>query len=117
MLRRKHELLLPYKIRLFDASDISQNEVQWHIAQMFSYLHLTSEETKKVFDILIRYIETSNSNIVKVNFLQTLTNLALKDESLKIKVIRILEKETVEDNPSIKVRGRRLLSLLTDKHV
>ncbi len=107
----KHpEYLQPHKKQLLDEiSKIDQQEVQWHVAQMLSYLDYQSEEIPKAVDILMEYINKSDSNIVIVNSLQALADLVEKDQSLKPKVKTIIEDKMKSGGPAIFSRGKKLL--------
>ena len=73
------EYLQPFKQRLIDEiSQVRQQEVRWHIAQMFSRLEFQKEEISQVVSLLIEWIDNSQSKIVKVNSLQALTDIAKK---------------------------------------
>jgi len=59
------EYLVPYKRKLIvEVSKINQQEVRWHVAQLFSRLELTNNERKEVLDILSDYLK-DKSKIVK----------------------------------------------------
>lgn len=74
----KHpEYLQPFKTRLInEISRIQQQEVRWHVAQMFSYLELTKTERDEIIQVLFSYIKTTKSNIVKTFSIQTLADFA-----------------------------------------
>jgi hypothetical protein len=108
------ELLQPHKktiLRL--AARIEQQEVRWHIAQMISRLQLTPGEMHAIADILFSYLD-DKSNIVVTFSLQALADLAIEDNSLKARVLKVLEKLTQTGSPAVKNRGKKLLSKLTD---
>ena len=51
------EYLVPYKRKLInEVSKISQQEVRWHVAQLFSRLELTKNERNAVLNILSEYL-------------------------------------------------------------
>ncbi|UCE35888.1 MAG: hypothetical protein JSW00_09985 [Thermoplasmata archaeon] len=110
----KHpEYLQPYKKRLISEVSVSdQQEVQWHVAQMFSYLKLTRKEREKVVSILFSYIDGTKSNIVKVFSMETLTELAESDDNLKPRVIGKIKKEIKSGSSAVVNRGRKLIKLL-----
>ena len=59
------EYLAPYKQCLIDEiAQIDQQEVRWHVAQMFSRLELSKNEQQKVLKILSDYLK-DKSKIVK----------------------------------------------------
>lgn len=112
----KHpEYLQPFKERLInEISQMKQQEVQWHVAQMFSYLELSSKERDKIITILLSYIDTSNSNIVTVCSLQTLTNLALKDGEIRSLVCKTIQKAMRNASPAVVSRGKKLINQLKE---
>lgn len=113
----KHpEYLQPYKKKLIsDISKIHQQEVQWHVAQMFSYLRLTKKEREKVILILFSYIDGTKSNIVKVFSMQTLAELAEQDDNLKPKVLKKIKKVIKSGSPAVLNRGKKLILRLDSK--
>jgi len=106
--RKRPDLLSPFKERLIgEVSSIDQQEVQWHLAQMMAYLEYTDKETVKVVKIL-RELLSSKSRIVVVSSLDTLTELATRNGSLRDSVIKDIEKAMENGAPSVKSRGKRL---------
>lgn len=104
------EYLQPFKRQLInEIAGISQQEVRWHVAQMFSYLSLTPKERNLVIKILLSWIENEKSNIVKVMSLQTLADFAKQDKKIKNQVMLLLQKFAVSGSPSLKSRSKRLL--------
>ncbi len=90
------EYLKDYKQRLiYEVSRIEQQEVRWHVAQMFSWL------------------EKSSSNIVRVNSMQTLSNLAEDDRELRSLVLEKLREIVKIGSPSMVSRGKKLIKKLT----
>ena len=78
------EYLQPFKWQLInEIVKISQQEVRWHAAQMFSYLSFTPRERNRVAKILLSWIENEKSNIVRVMSLQTLADFARQDGKIK----------------------------------
>lgn len=111
----KHqEYLQPFKTRLIDdAAKIKQQEVRWHVAQMFSRIELNTEEREKVVEILFSYlIDTEKSNIVKVFSMQTLADLAENDKNIRLKVLKRLEEALITGSPAILSRGKKLIKKL-----
>ena len=108
--KERPEYLRPFKSRLIrEISGISQQEVRWHTAQMFSYLVLTPKERAIVANILFSWVESEKSNIVKVMSLQTLAGLARQDKSIAARVTAMLQKFAVDGSPSLKSRSKKLL--------
>jgi len=111
--RKRPDLLIPFKWRLIgEVSLIDQQEVQWHLAQMMACLEYTDEETATVVRIL-RGLLSSKSRIVVVSSLDTLTELATRDASLRESVIKDIENAMENGAPSVKSRGKRLLGRLS----
>ncbi|MEE8571422.1 hypothetical protein DRO66_08035 [Candidatus Bathyarchaeota archaeon] len=111
----KHpEYLQPFKTRLInDVSKIEQQEVRWHVAQMFSYLDVDEKERDKIIKILFSYIDgPGKSKIVKTFSIQTLADFAEKDEDLRPRMIRKLEEIINTGSPAMVSRGKKLIEKL-----
>lgn len=109
----KHpEYLRHYKDRLIgEVAQINQQEVRWHVAQMFSRLELNGDDRKAVLEILLGYLR-DESKIVKTFSMQALADLAEGDVSLWPQVIDLLEELARTGSPAMKSRGRKLLGKL-----
>ena len=110
----KHpEYLQPFKNRLInEVSQIKQQEVRWHVAQMFSYLEVSRVERDEMVKVLLSYLDTDRSKIVKVFSMQTLADLAEKDELIRPKVVRKIEEILETGSPAIVSRAKKLLPRL-----
>jgi len=110
----KHpEYLQPFKSKLINhVSKIEQQEVRWHVAQMFSYIKINKTERDKIIKILLSYIETDESKIVKTFSMQTLADLAEKDGQIKPKIINLIKGMIKNGSPAIISRGKKLLKQL-----
>jgi hypothetical protein len=109
------EYLIPYKQRLInEISRINQQEVRWHVAQLFSRIELTNNECNEVLNILLTYLK-DKSKIVKTFSMQALADIAEQDKGLKPSIIEKLEVLTREGSPAMQSRGRKLLSKLKGK--
>ncbi len=110
----KHpEYLKPYKERLIsEVSKIKQQEVRWHVAQMFSRLEINDRERDRIIKILLFYIDTSESKIVKTFSMQTLADLAKRDEAIRPQIIKILKNLVGAGSPAMKNRGNKLINEL-----
>ena len=109
----KHpEYLQPYKKKLIQqVARIDQQEVRWHVAQMFPRLELSKEEQAVVVEIFLDYLN-DESKIVKTFSMQALADFAERDASLRFKVIKLLEELTRTGSPAMKSRGQKLLETL-----
>jgi len=106
------EWLHPYKKLFLDKiSKINQQEVRWHTAQMMPRLKLTEAERKRVFDLLLTYLE-DKSRIVKTSTMQALADIAIQDNAYLNQVQRLLSGLIQEGSPAMKVRGKKLLLTL-----
>ena len=81
---------------------------------MFSYLELNKEEREKIIKILSSWIDSEKSNIVKVFSMQTLANLAKKDDNIKKKIVRKFKKIMKTGSPAVVNRGNKLLRELKE---
>lgn len=106
---QKPELLKPYKSKLVEISkEATQQEVQWHIAQMLGLLKLEDNEAVVVYEILNDYYQTTKSNIVKVMSLEAMCHIAQSDEALKENVEKILIDAIKHSSPSVTARAKKL---------
>jgi hypothetical protein len=107
------EYLQPYKDELInDVAKIEQQEVRWHVAQMFSYINVNDDERDRIIEILSDYMDNDKSKIVKTFSMQTLADFAERDHSIRSKVIKKIEKMMETGSPAILSRGRKLLKKL-----
>lgn len=111
----KHpEYLQPFKNRLIsEVSQVRQQEVRWHVAQMFSYLEVDEADRDEIIKILMSYLDTEKSRIVKVFSMQTLADLAGRDESIKPAVTRRLQELITSGSPAMASRAKKLLTELS----
>ena len=103
------EYLQPYKRRLIEQiAWIDQQEVRWHVAQMFSRLELGSVERREVLIVLNTYLR-DRSRIVCTFALQAMADLALQEAALLQEVIEKIEEAVRTGSPAMQSRGRKLL--------
>jgi hypothetical protein len=109
----KHpEYLHPYKPKLIEQiAGIDQQEVRWHVAQMFPRLKTSRTEQAVVIGILQDYLN-DKSKIVKTFAMQALADFAERDPHLRPNIIPLLEELTATGSPAMKSRGRKLLARL-----
>ncbi len=109
----KPSYLQPYKNRLIDeVSQIEQQEVRWHLAQMFSYIEINEHETDRIVSLLLNYIDNDRSKIVQVNSIQTLTNLAVRYQRIKPVTVNKLQEIIRVGSSAVVSRARKLLERL-----
>jgi len=107
------EYLQPFKSKLINTvSKFEQQEVRWHVAQMFSYIKINKSEQNKIIEILLFYIDNDKSKIVITFSMQTLADLAERDNKIKPEIIKIINKTMMNGSPAIVSRGKRLLNIL-----
>jgi hypothetical protein len=110
---RHPEWLAPYKERLLhEISQVEQQEVRWHLAQLFARLPLAAEERRTVMQILEGYLK-DESKIVKTFVMQTLADIEMQDRDLRPQIVSRLEQLTATGSPAMRSRGRKLLAKLT----
>ncbi len=111
----KHpKYLQPLKNRwVREVSPVRQQEVRWHVAQMFSYLEVDKAERDEIIRILLSYLDTDKSKIVKVCSIQSLANLSQNDEAMRHKVVRKLEEIVEVGSPAMVSRVKKLLAKLS----
>lgn len=104
--------LVPHKVTLLTlAARTSEQELRWHLAQMLPRLPLTPAETRRVITRLLEYL-ADESRIVKAFSMQALADFALRDRSLKGRVLPLLETLARTGSPAMRARGRRLVTQL-----
>ena len=109
----KHpEYLQPYKEKLIQqVAKSDQQEVRWHVAQMFPRLGFSEEEQAVAVEILLNYL-TDKSKIVRTFSMQALADFAERDAGLRPQVVKLLEELTRTGSPAMRSRGRKLLEKL-----
>ena len=111
--RKYPSYLQPFKERLIDeVSKIGQQEVRWHVAQMYSYLEINQDERDDIMQTLLSFLDTDTSNIVKVCSMQALADLAMKDKTIKSKITKKLKEELKKGSPAVVSRGKKLIGIL-----
>lgn len=110
---RHPEYLQPFKTKLInEISKIKQQEVQWHAAQMFSYIKINRIERDKIIKILLSYLRMTDSNIVKVFSMQTLADFAERDQQLQPQIVKLIRQMMEHGTPSVVSRGKKLIKRL-----
>jgi hypothetical protein len=106
------DYLQPYKNQLIEqVAHVDQQEVRWHVAQMWPRLELSEAEQVRVVEILLGYLN-DKSKIVKTFAMQALADLAERDAKLRPQVIKLLAELIETGSPAMKSRGRKLLNRL-----
>jgi hypothetical protein len=112
---KRPDYLQPFKERLIHrVAIIDQQEVRWHVAQMFPRLKATSAEQALMVEILHEYLR-DRSRIVKACAMEALVAFAESDAALQSPVRTLLEDLARTGSPAIRARGRKLLSRLGGK--
>jgi len=108
------EYLLPYKAKLLaEVASSEQQEVRWHVAQLFSRPPWNARECRKIVKILEEYLR-DRSSIVKTNAMQALADLVVQDRSLRLALRKKIERLTRTGSPAMQSRGRKLLKQLRE---
>ena len=89
----------------------SIGQVRWHVAQMLPRLELTEQERRRVFRVLLGYLNDPSS-IVRTFAMQALVDVARESPALLPVVRRRIRKLAVDGTPAMKARGRKLLKEL-----
>jgi len=111
------EYLYPYKhILINQVAAIRQQEVRWHLAQMFPRLRLTRPERRTVVNILLDFLN-DESKIVQTFSMQALADIARQDVSFRHLARQAIERHTRKGSPAVQNRGRKLLTRLRRQFV
>lgn len=109
---QRPELLRPYKKKVLEiAGRTDQQEIRWHMALLIPRLPLSPGDRAVSVDILFDYLR-DKSSIVKTFAMQALADLSAQDETLKRKILPLLEELTEIGTPAMRARGRKLLQHL-----
>jgi hypothetical protein len=92
-------------IRIAEAS--CQQEVRWHMAQIFARLDLTPDQTRAATEIMFRYLN-DDSRIVRVSAITALASFASNDVRLRAKVMPLIEEMAKTGSPAERARARKL---------
>jgi hypothetical protein len=90
----------------------TQQEVRWHIPQLFKHVDLTKAQRKNVYEVLMNWAETDKSKIVGYYCLQTAANFAEIDESLLQDFIPRIRKANRSGAKSIQNRCKKIAKQL-----
>jgi Asp-tRNA(Asn)/Glu-tRNA(Gln) amidotransferase B subunit len=107
--RQNSNLLGPHKQKLLElAETATQQEVQWHVAQMLERIALSPIQQRTVFAALERMHTKSVSRIVKSSTLQALVRIAAGDPQLERRALRLLDDAATSAILSLRARARKL---------
>jgi hypothetical protein len=103
------DLLAPHKKELLKkVTQIDQQEVRWHAAQLLGRVTLTAREREQAVEILLDWLK-AKSNIVRVCALQTLADFVANDSKLRPLVLQILQSVEQTGSAAVRSRARKLL--------
>lgn len=104
------EYLQPHKAQILNSfKGACPKELQWHMARLVSRIELTETERDDVWHILSYWALNKNENkIVRVNALQGLFELSMRDLNLKAKLVETIDLIGHELNPSFQTSVRKL---------
>jgi HEAT repeat protein len=109
-------LIQPFKERILTiAEDSTQQEVQWHCAQMLRILELSQKEAERARKTMLRYLEFSKSAIVKAEAIETLAHLAIHNAQWLNPTQKLIEGAAKNGRGAVAARGRKALKFL-QKH-
>ena len=74
---------------------------------------LNRTERDAIFQILLSYLDSTKSNIVKVCAMQTLADLAERDETIRLEILGKLKELVDTGSPAVVSRGRKLVKQLS----
>lgn len=108
---RSHpELVQAYKRELLSILDkCSQQEVQWHVAQLLPRLTLTKGEAMDAYALLLRNYRLSESRIVKTWSLQAMADLTERLPEKRRAVRQLAEEAARSGTAAMKSRAKKIL--------
>lgn len=102
--------LMPFKQRLLSlASEETQTDVCWHLAQILPRLTLNHQEHRALVTDFLAYL-ASGSSIVNTSVMQAFYDIAAKDDQLSDELWCHIEELAITGTPAMKARGRKLLA-------
>lgn len=108
--RTRPDLLEPFKKRLLtEIASIPQQEVRWHVAQMIPRLALSPRERDMAVKLLLGWVDSEKSRIVKTFSLQALADISKDDDTVKKAAMEKLKEAVNGGVPSMAARARKLL--------
>ncbi len=112
--RQQPRWLAPYRTRLLgEVARIRQASIQWHLAQMFGEIELTSSQRQKAIAILRANLADSDVDwIVASCSMETLTKFA-RDGSAPVEmVVPLLQRQLHHRSKAVAKRAIKLLDQL-----
>lgn len=110
--RKKPQYLQSFKKQLFEEiTQVAQQEVQWHVAQMLPRLVLEPKEVAEAIKLLEFWLKNSKSKIVQVNSLQAMADIATKHTEYQAQVLLRISDVIQSDSPALQNRAKKLLHL------
>jgi hypothetical protein len=107
------ESVIPFaKDLIKNLAKYTQQEVRWHIPQLFSHLGLTKTQRQKAYKVFMDWAETDRSKIVGYYCLQTAADFAELDQSLLQDFIPRLRKANKAGAKSIQNRCKKIATQL-----
>jgi hypothetical protein len=109
-------LLEPHTAKLLElAETATQQEVQWHVAQMLERIELSPIQQRTAFAALERMHAQSGSRIVKSSTLQALVRIVAGEPKLEDKAVQLLDTAAASAIPSLRTRVRKLSKELRER--
>jgi hypothetical protein len=106
------EWIQPFRVQLIKlAARATQQELRRHLAQVLPRLELSRRDHVIVVAVFRRYLQ-DQSRIVMTFAMQGLTDLAMQEPRLRAPIRRLISSLRRTGSPSMKSRGRKLLSRL-----
>lgn len=107
------ESVIPFaKDLIKNLAKYTQQEVRWHVPQLFSHLGLTKTQRQKAYKVFMDWAETDRSKIVGYYCLQTAADFAELDQSLLQDFIPRLRKANKAGAKSIQNRCKKIATQL-----
>jgi hypothetical protein len=114
--RKNCSFLEPHEAKLLElAGTATQQEVQWHVAQMLERVELSPIQQRTAFAALERMHIKTDSRIVKSSTLQALVRIAAGEPKLEDKVLQLLDNAAASAIPSLRARTSKLSTELAER--
>ena len=94
------------------AETTEQQEIRWHMAQMFPRLKLAPPRRRRAVAALFKYLD-DRSRIVQVSAITALVDLSLEEPALRRRVTPLVLRAARSEAPSVRARAKKLLARLS----
>ncbi len=113
--KKAHLFTKKYQHKIKTNFEEDPSEVRMYTTLLLGYSDFKEKELSEVIELLLKRLDTEKKTFVRVNCLQALADLALKNSELIPEIQLVIEDKMQTGSASIQARGRILLKKLKRK--